>query len=338
MAATRRPVRIVTNIPGLAKAAADCPCRIEIAAAGPRDFARQIRGADLVVIDNDWGKVVVACLLRSMCRFRIVLVDLILRRPKSPRAELTRRIKRRLLARVDRFVFYFRDLAGYQALYGIGPDRSTYVPFKVNGWENAAIWPAEQGKGSHVLCAGRTLRDIDTFLAAMARTGLPGVLLQQDRAYLEQHGSREAGPDLPSNVRLVVDRTDDLGTFLNHIAQARILVVPRFRGDMAATGISTYLAAMALGTPVVISSGPGADDVLDDEALIVPPEDATALADAISRIWSDDGLREGLIERGQAYAIGIGGEHRLNTDILAASLDLLGSSAPAEARLNPATS
>jgi glycosyltransferase involved in cell wall biosynthesis len=326
---------VVTSVGALLRTPEVPGRRIVAAADHLPTFVRQIRRADLVVLGDDWKRLAAACLLRPFARFRLVAVDLILRTPRSARSRATARAKRALLSAVDRFLFYVRDIRGVAAHYGIGPDRAAYVPFKVNGVEDPR-WPASVEPGDHVLCAGRTLRDVDGFLAAMAETGLPGVLLQQDEALLAAHGSRPAGPELPPNVRRVVDPGDDPADFLARIAACRILVVPRFRHDIAATGISTYLVAMALGKPVVISAGPGADDVLDGEAVIVPPEDRPALAAAIARVWSDADFAADLSRRGRAYAAALGGEKRLAADILAESLACLPHRSPTAAgRLAP---
>jgi glycosyltransferase involved in cell wall biosynthesis len=172
-----------------------------------------------------------------------------------------------------------------------------------------------------VLCAGRTLRDIDTFVEAMRRAGCPGVLLQQRRELLAAHGTSAWSGELPPNLKLIVDDGDRLDDFLDSIARARLVVIPRFKGDIAPTGISTYLVAMALGKCVIISEGPGAGDVLDGEASIVPPESPEQLAERISLLWDDDEQRASVAARGHRYAMSLGGEKRLLSDILRASLD-----------------
>lgn len=59
--------------------------------------------------------------------------------------------------------------------------------------------------------------------------------------------------------------------------------------------------AMSMGTPLVISSGAGASDLCKDgeNALVVPPRDPEALADALSRL-TDASLRRRLGEAGRA--------------------------------------
>ena len=46
--------------------------------------------------------------------------------------------------------------------------------------------------------------------------------------------------------------------------------------------------AMDLGKCVSISRGPGAEDLLEDEALIVEPENVQAHAQAIGETWNND--------------------------------------------------
>ena len=174
--------------------------------------------------------------------------------------------------------------------------------------------------GDYVLCAGRTLRDLETFVKAMASAGCPAVLLQQPGDIMRQHGTDHWRAGLPANVKLVVHDDEKLETFLSFIANAKIVVIPRYKRDIASTGISTYLMAMALQKCVVISRGPGVDDLLTDEAAVVAPEDARMLATTVLRLWNDDAEREQIAARGKLYADGLGDTSRLCGDILAQSL------------------
>ena len=62
----------------------------------------------------------------------------------------------------------------------------------------------------------------------------------------------------------------------------------------------TPLEAMARGCPVVASDIPAVREVSGDGALLAPPGDETAWADAITRVARDDALREELRARGAA--------------------------------------
>jgi glycosyltransferase involved in cell wall biosynthesis len=58
------------------------------------------------------------------------------------------------------------------------------------------------------------------------------------------------------------------------------------------------LEAMACGTPVVCSQAGSLPEVAGDAALLIPPDDATALAAALREVLQDGALRQGLRERG----------------------------------------
>ena len=62
------------------------------------------------------------------------------------------------------------------------------------------------------------------------------------------------------------------------------------------------LEAMACGTPVVCSGVSSLPEVVGDAALLVDPEDVSALAAAMERIWRDHALRGELRRRGLARA------------------------------------
>jgi glycosyltransferase involved in cell wall biosynthesis len=62
------------------------------------------------------------------------------------------------------------------------------------------------------------------------------------------------------------------------------------------------LEAMSAGTPVITSDRGAMAEVADDAALLVAPEDPTALADALARVTTHPGTRDDLATRGAARA------------------------------------
>jgi glycosyltransferase involved in cell wall biosynthesis len=293
------------------------------AVAGLRELVRGARDCDLILLNGAPGLVfalVSVFALWPPLRRPVVVADLVLRRPVGAVARVLAWVKRLLFARVDHFVHYFRDLAGYDRFFGIGPARSSYVPFK----PNVADWPEAREAAvaeDYVFTLGVSLRDYATLFAAVAELGYPTVIPEYSYRNVEQRGrlgvlaERER---LPANIRLAADEGGREGLVRN-LARARVVVIPTYRESICASGIGTYLDAMWFGKCVVLSRGPGASDVLGDEAVLVPPEDPAALAAAIRRVWEDDAERNRVAARGRAYAAALGGERALIERVVAAA-------------------
>lgn len=328
----KQRTRVLTNLQCLNQSSLpDTPLSFsytntDSASVGAVKFLTACLRSDIVILETDDKRLLLACALKwvlPIFRFKLVSIDLILRLPKSPAGRLKAFLKRLLLMQVDRFMLFFKDLRGCQRLYGIGSNRAVYVPFKVNDWDKIHLWSDTPSSGDYVMCAGRTMRDVNTFVEALRRSGCPGLLHQQKAEMMAKHGTQAWEGALPPNLRLVVDDSYKHEVFLNFIANARLVVIPRFRNDIGPAGIATYLVAMALNKCVIISEGPGVNDVLTDEAVIVPPEDPEALARQIELLWNNHQLRAEVAARGKKYALSLGGEERLHRDILVASVQSL---------------
>lgn len=282
------------------------------------EFLKGSRNADLLLINGDVPlvlKLSAFFLLLPFFRKPVVAVDLVLRNPEhSKTGNLGRAVKKLLYGRVDHFIHYFKDLSSYERFFGIGPDRSSFVPFKPNIRYRHEVQPNSDGE--YVLCFGRSLRDYDTFFDAMEKVPYPGAVPQPDFAGLKKHDSRFTRKltELPRNVKLLEDDGSS-DSLVKIIAGARIVVLPILKVSLLA-GIGTYLNAMYMRKCVIVSEGPGCSDVLSNQALFAPPEDPQALADLIQKVWQDDRLREATAQAGYSYALELGGEPELRQRIL----------------------
>jgi glycosyltransferase involved in cell wall biosynthesis len=283
--------------------------------AGPArtvtEFVRHRAGRDTVfVVDCNPGLVIglaAVFLVLPFLRRRLVALDLVLRRPLTWRQRLVHPIKRFLVSRADLYLNYFADVRGLADVYDISPKRCVFVPFKPNLPEPADL-ETPGTSGDYVLCFGRSLRDFDTFFAAIERLSVPAAIPRPDPAELTRHGARftRTLDRLPANVRLL----DDDGTGKSQaqmLRHAKLVVLPILKTSIVASGISTGLNAMLFGRCVIGSTGPGMSDVFRDEILTVPPEDPVALADVIARAWGDVDLRQRTAAAGYQYARALGG-------------------------------
>jgi glycosyltransferase involved in cell wall biosynthesis len=143
-----------------------------------------------------------------------------------------------------------------------------------------------------VLAALVRRKGVDVLLRALAALGNDGLrpLLWvagdgPERASLETL-AREAG--LGERVRFLGRRSDTADL----LAASDIVVIPSRREGLGVTA----LEAMAAGRPVVASAAGGLGEAVIDRrtGLLVPPDDAAALARALAEVLRDTSLRDAL--------------------------------------------
>lgn len=93
--------------------------------------------------------------------------------------------------------------------------------------------------------------------------------------------------------------------FLGFVPQEDLIAL--YRNAFALTFVTFFgpdnlppLEAFALGCPVIASNVSGAQEQLEDAALLVDPKDPEQIAAAIKLLWEDSALRQTLIDRGKA--------------------------------------
>jgi glycosyltransferase involved in cell wall biosynthesis len=285
------------------------------------EFSSQLRSSDLIVV-NGLEVTLQLCKLFAVApwmRRPLVSVDVVLRKPDTVKSRLPAAMTRYLLRNVDYFLHYFRDLDGYERHFGIGRNRSEYVPFKPNLRYRVNVRP--NAEGEYVLCLGYSVRDYETFFDAVSALGYPAAIAAPNFVELRRHHSRFTRNlnEVPANVRILPDHGTQ-ESLVRILLGAKLVVLPILRSSLCAAGIGIYLNSMLLGKCVLLSRGPGASDVLTDQALLFEPEDASALTSVIRRAWEEDGLRRRTAAAGHAYALSLGGEPELYERILTKTL------------------
>lgn len=281
------------------------------------EFVHHLRNSDLVVV-NGLEITLRLCELFTVApwlRRPLVAVDVVLRKPESVKSSLSAEITRRLLRRVDYFLHYFRDLSGYKKYFDIGPERSGYVPFKPNLRYRIDAQP--DADGEYILCLGYSMRDYETFFDAVQGLPYAAAIPEPDFRELRNHRSSftRALSALPKNVRLLSDDGSQ-ACLVRILSGAKLVVIPILKSSICASGIGIYLNSMLLGKCVLLSRGPGASDVLNDQAMFFEAEDPADLRSTIRRAWEDEGLRLSTAAAGRAYGLSLGGEPELYDRVL----------------------
>lgn len=247
-------------------------------------------------------------------KWKLISHDQNLIAPESLYERAVAMFKRYLFTKVDYFILHLRDSNGYRKYYGIPPDRVIYIPFKVNIWELVGDPKKLSSDGEYVLVGGRSLRDLNTFIEAMKILKFPSVILHQGIEKMNQHGTEINLNNLPNYIKAVY-HDGNQHTWAEFIRKARVVVIPTFP-TITAAGVSVYLDAMSLKKCVILSDNPASRGILKEEAIIVPPQNSTRLAEEISNVWENSEYRENIASKGLEYANNLKDKKRLLKDII----------------------
>jgi Glycosyl transferases group 1 len=163
-------------------------------------------------------------------------------------------------------VFSQEERRLFAGSFGVPLDRIAVVKFAHSLWSRA---DGPTSDGGYVFAGGDSLRDYDTLIEAARGLDAP----------VRIGTNNPLGP-LPENVTggpVTPKEYDEL------LANARAVAVPMRRGRRGA-GLITYLNAMALGKPVIVTDSPAVGEYVEHgrTGIVVPPEDPKALRDALT--------------------------------------------------------
>jgi glycosyltransferase involved in cell wall biosynthesis len=218
---------------------------------------------------------------------------------RSARVAFLRRTRNWALRRAVRIFVPSRYLGEIAAGWGLEPDRLTVL---TNPRPDVPELPPREVlrdrlrlEGNVLAFAGRLGPQKSLAVAVTALASVPDVTLA-----IAGEGPERAA--LEAQTRSL--RLDGRVRFLG--ALARDAVLELFRAADASLLSSswenlphTVLESLAVGTPVIATAVGGVPEVLHDgeNGILVPPNDADALAAAVRRFFADDGLRARLTEQ-----------------------------------------
>jgi len=226
-------------------------------------------------------------------------------------------LKRLILKKVQLFVLYHRDIDDYNRFFGINKDRTIYIPFKVNSLN--LIQNLKPVEGEYIFSTGISLRDWKTLALAMNKLNIPLIISIPNDEYLQRSGVATSLPctrDFDCDLKILRDDGSP-ESWLRLIAGSKFVVLPISSESINASGISTYLIAMALRKCVVITEGPTTRGILNESnSVIVPPRDPQLLREAIELVNMSTELRVRLADAGYRYAMCCGDTSRLHRDFI----------------------
>ena len=158
----------------------------------------------------------------------------------------------------------------------------------------------------YVFCGGRTNRDFDTVLEAVARVGVRTTLVVGEDTQF-----RREVPDF-----VTIHRNIPARQFQSLIEKAGIVVIALERPDIS-SGQVVLMQAMRCAKPIVISATAGIEDYVADgeDVLLFEPRSAEDLAACLKVLLEDARLR-----RAMGTAAGTTYEERFNSSAFARDL------------------
>jgi glycosyltransferase involved in cell wall biosynthesis len=241
---------------------------------------------------------------------KIIFFDIVLQKPTTLSEKLKAFLQRVFLVGVDVFLLVHKDYRLYQLYYRIPTSKIKYVAFKANNYE--ILQEIVTSDDGYVLSCGASFRDYDCLIeVARQLPELSFVILKPAADRAAMHKAQLQSGDLPANVKIAIDDMSQK-SWNNYIAHAKLVVIPIRKDCIQPAGISTYLEAMTLEKPVIVSRGPSTEQLLtDDMALTFESGAANELRQCIQRLITDEQLRSHIATNGRRYALSLEGRERL---------------------------
>lgn len=234
---------------------------------------------DAVIVDSDRTGGLFT-LLAALLPFRvppIVVIDCLWVKPSGRLRLMLKRLQLWLSRRVVvKFVVWAsHEVERYAETFRIPTHLLQYIPHHhtLEGYHYVVT------EGDYVFAGGDGHRDYRTLLDAVRGLLVPVRIATRRNDWCE--------PDtLSTNVE--VQPATPVG-FRELMAGARLVVVPLEAGHIHVGGEQTYLNAMAMGKPVIVTDELGAPDYIQHgvNGLVVPAGDAGALRAAIESVLSN---------------------------------------------------
>jgi glycosyltransferase involved in cell wall biosynthesis len=152
-----------------------------------------------------------------------------------------------------------------------------------------------------VLSSGKTRRDVDTLVQALAHVRCPA------KVYVSV-----PGVPTPRDVEIVFEGPNAPRSVERDLRQASVIVIPLRTPIWSSFGLTEINAALALGKPIVMTRTPFQPFDLEEVGcgIWVDPGDVDGWVDALGRLAADSSLRKEMGARGRRFA-----EDHLNADL-----------------------
>lgn len=179
----------------------------------------------------------------------------------------------------------------YAKAYGVPQSRFRFVPHH----HTTKRYQFEVEDGGYLFTGGNWSRDYELFLHAVRDLEFPCILATNRPELLQDL-------EIPKNVRVINATPEE---FRQLIARSRFVVLPMRADLLHSGGQQTFLNAMMMGKPVVLTDPEGGRDYIVDRetGVLVPYGDVEALREAIVCLAKDPEMVRAMGERARQSAM-----------------------------------
>jgi glycosyltransferase involved in cell wall biosynthesis len=226
---------------------------------------------------------------------------------------LRRAFMRFCLRRVDLCVVWTRvECVRYAKTYGLTVDKFAFVKHH----HTLNRYQFDVGDDGYIFTGGNSDRDYTLFLDAVRELSIPCILATNLPQLL-------SGLQIPTHVRVI---SASPAEFRQLMARARVVVVSMQANLLRTGGQQTFLNAMHMTKPVILTDPQGGSDYIEHgrTGLLVPYPDVPALRSAIRSVWENPENARVMGQHGREAALPLTTE-RCNTEIWNLALGLVAS-------------
>lgn len=208
-------------------------------------------------------------------KIKHIMIDCLWKKEKNT---FRRFIKTLLLKIISKSVTYFvvwssEEKEKYPQEFGLAKEKFIFLPHH----STLSGYKVDVKEGDYIFAGGNSSRDYITLIKAVKGLGLKTIIALTNYRIID-------GIDIPENVTV---RTATPQEFRNLMAQSEMVIIPQ-----------TYLNAMMLRKPIVVSNAPGVRNYIGNgkTGIIVPAGDVETLRNSILEIINNNGKIDVIVE------------------------------------------
>lgn len=207
-----------------------------------------------------------------------ILADCLWKKERKNMRKIIKKVLIRLVSQsVTKFVVWSKEeVDNYSSEFGISKEKFVFLFHheSIDGYE------FKVKNGDYIFAGGNSSRDYRTLIESVGNLNVNVKIALTDYNLIKD-------VQIPANIEIL---SPDPKEFRALMAGSRAVIVPLKKGLLQSAGQQTYLNAMIMKKPVIVTDAPGVRDYIkhSETGLVIPPEDTAAMKNMILAVLSDN--------------------------------------------------